>query len=366
MTPAALIDTLAAFQVRSVTGTTPAVIRILVLSDGRPGHFNLSYGIAAAIGRLQPTTVNEQSVRRGRWPGGVLAGLAASRVPAAALLKFVYGIEEREIPGCDVIVSAGAETLAANVWLARARRVPNIFYGSLRLFRPQDFSLVLTSYEDQARRPRHALALKPSRLDPDTLPAGTGRRHGRGAASPATAGLILGGNSGTFVYSPADWDSLLALAEGLTRAYGTRWIVSNSRRTPDLVSERISRAMASGTPAYGRFIDVRQAGAGGLVEMFAAVDAVICTDDSSSMISECIWARLPVLGVRPVKAGFDAYEQRYRDWLQAKGVYRCMQLAGLTPEQSMRAFSDLAPLTGNPLDDLASLLAERIPRLLPG
>src|SRR5262245_53604138 len=63
--------------------------RILILSDGRPGHYNLSEGIAAAIERLGPAETARVDVRRGRWPGAVLAGLVRARLPAPLMLRFV-------------------------------------------------------------------------------------------------------------------------------------------------------------------------------------------------------------------------------------------------------------------------------------
>src|SRR5262245_46573612 len=108
--------------------------RILILSDGRPGHYNLSEGIAAAIERLGPAATTRVDVRRGRWSGAVLAGLVRAGLPARTMLALVYGLDDRELSPADVIVSAGAETLAASAWLARLRAVPNVFYGSLRLF----------------------------------------------------------------------------------------------------------------------------------------------------------------------------------------------------------------------------------------
>lgn len=332
-------------------------LRILILSDGRAGHFNLSEGIAAAIGRLGPTTITRLDVRRGRWPGPALAALTAAKLPAAAMLRCVYGLEPADLPACDVIVSAGAETLAANVWLARSQRALNLFYGSLRYFQPEDFSLVLTSYARNAGRPRHLLALKPSAMDPAGFPPRLI------AARPTRLGLLIGGDAGTFTYQDSDWNELLALLPRAHAALGITWRVSNSRRTPHAIGDRL-RAMANApTSGIEQFVDVREQGAATLRDILTVVDAVACTEDSSSMISECIWARLPVVGVSPAHFHHTPDESDYRRWLASNGWSASLPIRALTPEILQDTLRQLTPLSDNPLATLAARLEEAIPGL---
>ena len=339
-------------------------LRILILSDGRAGHFNLSEGIAAALGRIAPTTIARLDIRRGRWPGAVLAALVASPMPPARGFRLVHGLDLASLQRADVIVSAGAETLAANVWLARAWAVPNIFYGSLRAFRPTDFAAVLTSYARNADRPRHMLALKPSALDPDrTGSDGPGIRPGP-VTPPRRAGLLIGGDAGTFTYREPDWNQLLRFLPVTHAACGVRWLVSNSRRTPVSVSDRVAALARDPASGIDGFLDVRQAGAGTLPALLASVDAVLCTEDSSSMISECIWARLPVLGITPLQFHHTADEGQYRDWLRDNGWCRTLAIAELTPAGLLANLSALTPLEENPLDALATRLTRALPALM--
>lgn len=331
--------------------------RVLILSDGRPGHFNLSEGVAAAVERIRPAATTRREVRRGRWPGAALAALASGRFPAGAMLKAVYGIAPDDLPACDLIVSAGAETLAANVWLARARSVPNVFYGSLRLFRPTDFSLVLTSYARNARRPRHALALKPSRIDPDSF----GAAPHLAQQTPLTLGLLIGGDAGPIRYAPDDWQRLLdLLAAPSPASLPIRWLVANSRRTPDWISDEIARRTTRAAAPIGAFLDVRSAGPGTLPQILTASAAMLCTADSSSMLSECIWARRPTLALAPGSCSLTPDEADYRAWLQDSGWTATVPLAGLTPARAIAALGGLQPTSGNPQLELAQLLRDRL------
>ena len=62
--------------------------------------------------------------------------------------------------------------------------------------------------------------------------------------------------------------------------------------------------MARDDSVVDNFIDFRTAGPGTLPQIFAKSDAIVSTEDSSSMISEAVSARLPVIGVSPRAARF--------------------------------------------------------------
>ncbi len=334
-------------------------LRVLLISDGRPGHFNLSEGIVAAMARRRPVLIERLEVKRRSFVSGrLVAALLAAGVPARTPLWLAHGLDPDAVPAVDAIVSAGAETMPANVCLARMLSVPNLFYGSLRAFRPSWFALVLTSYSAQARHPHPLMTLKPSRLDPDTLPVLPARIGAD--CPPQRAGLLIGGDGGGTRFNEADWNTLLELLSATHAAWGTRWIVSNSRRTPDAVGDRLA-ALVSTDGAVERFIDVRSAGTGTLGELLAASELVAVTADSSSMLSEAVWSRRPVLALAPAVHEMTPMEAAYRAWLEGDARCRTLPLATATPARMIEAAAGIVPLPGNPLDDLASLLAAKLP-----
>ena len=332
----------------------------LLLTDGRPGHYHLSEGVIAAVRRLRDVDVVRLPVRR-RGSGRLVALLSNTGCPAEWLLRLIYGLAPSQIPSADFIVSAGAETLGASIAMARLTGAPNIFCGTLRRYRPDGLSLVLTSYASHARRPRHVMVLKPcalSRKDVARFPTRLA-----GAAVPRTMGLLLGGQSGECRYDTDEWEQLLDFAERSYQTLGIRWVVSNSRRTPQAVSEMVAARVAAGSGSIASFIDVRITGPGTLGRVLERVEAVVCTDDSSTMISECVSAGLPVLGARPRRAKFTPDEQSYRAYLIGNGWHRSVPIAGLAPDALLNEMARIRPLTDNPLDHLASVIRERIPEL---
>jgi uncharacterized protein len=337
----------------------------LLLCDDRPGHYHLAEGVIAAVRRLKPIDVVRLEVRRGAWPGGVLAALVNAGLSPRWLLRAVYGVDAQSLPEAQLIVSAGSETLAANAAAARLLGAPNVFYGSLRGFRPECFTVVLTSYARYADRPRHVMALKPSSIDAATLPVRSEVQRFGPTRAPRLAGLLIGGDAGGFGYAPDEWSRLIGFLGETYQAWGTRWIVSNSRRTPGAVSDAISSLAASADGAIAEFIDVRAVGAGTLRGVFERAEAIVCTDDSSTMVSEAISALLPAVGVAPARHTFTEEERGYRDFLAANGWYRSLPIAELTTVRLLAALVQIRPLTENPLDRLAAILRERLPGLFP-
>lgn len=328
----------------------------LLVSDGKPGHFRLAEGILAAIARRRAIGITRIDIHRPWWmPARALSTLTNGPTAGRNVVPASLGFAPKPVPRCDLVVSAGGDTLAANVWLARHYGCANVFYGSLRRYRPADFSLVLTSYQANAIKPNHAMTLKPSAFDPDALSP-----RERSVGGPLTTGLLIGGDSGTVRFQDADWAQLMALLMAETN--GGRWIVSNSRRTPIAISDMIAK-QAKAAPEKVQFIDVRADGAMGLAALFEACDQIAVTVDSSSMVSEAIWARKPVVALLPRACHLPKLEQDYRAYLATQRWIGSLPLENATPRALADAMGSLAVLETNPLDRLADLIQARLPKL---
>jgi uncharacterized protein len=340
-------------------------LRIIFLADTRPGHYHLAQGVIAALSRLRPVEVTRIEVKRKwivptRW---LRARISAESFYPPRMLRMAYRIDADTLPEADLVVSAGGETHMPNICVTRLLDVPNIFCGSLlRGLDPRNFSLIISSYDRDAGSDRHLVTLKPSPIDPDTLnrPADI-PRYGPGTY-PKIAGLLIGGHAGAFRFKNKDWEQLLSFVQAVSEAWGTRWLISTSRRTPDTVADRFAE-LAKDESVVARFIDFRTAGPGTLPEIFAQAEVIVCTEDSSSMISEAVSARLPVVGVAPKAHRFTDDEKEYRGFLVDNGWCRVLPIAELSPDTFARALSEIEPLKQNPLAILAAKLKERLPQL---
>lgn len=335
----------------------------LLLQDDKPGHFHCAEAILAAAQRVRPIGIERVQVRRPWYaPPAVLTSLIDRRAAPGFILNRVYGIDAASLPKADLIVSAGGDTIAANIALARLTGTPNIFFGSLRRFAPEDFTLALNSYAIDRPAANQLQILKPSPADPTGLPV-PDLDHRR---LPKVSGLLVGGDSGDVRYTERDWNRLLEFLGDSHVRLGMSWIVSNSRRTPAAISDRLTAATGHAGAPIQRFIDVRRAGSGTLGALFAESGAIAVTSDSSAMLSEAIWMRRPVVALRPEALRLPPQEAAYRIWLERNGWCREIALPDLTAERYATALREVIPLADNPLAELARVLTHRMPALFGG
>ena len=202
-------------------------LKVIFLADTRPGHYHLAQGVIAALARLRPVEVTRVEVKRKwivptRW---LRRRIAAKSFFPPRMLRMAYRIDAYALPKADLVVSAGGETQMPNICVARFLDIPSIFCGSLlRGLGPENFNLIVSSYDRDAGSDRHMVVLKPSSIDPDALkrprsvPRYGPKRH------PKLAGLLIGGNAGPFRYRRKEWERLLAFAAEISKAWGTRWL----------------------------------------------------------------------------------------------------------------------------------------------
>ncbi len=333
-------------------------MKVLILRDRRPGHFNQSEGVVKALERLRPVDAARVDLAVPRLFRGrlVRTALRALRANPAVALSLLHGIRLQTIVPPDLIVSAGGDTLAANQLLAGHFEVPNIFIGSLREADETAFTAVLTIYPSVAVRPRHILTLKPPPFDPDDIAAPRPIRaidDLRGA----TASLLVGGPSGSHDWSEPDWQALLGAVATLSVRCGLTWTISNSRRTPEAVSDRL-RALSQQHPNVTGFIDIREAGSGSATELYAA-DIIAVTDDSATMLMEGVAARRPVIALAPQDHRPSRDDEAVDALEEAKRLVR-LRLAEIAPEAFADAVTNIELLTENPLDALARQLKEAL------
>lgn len=321
-------------------------LNVLILSDGRPGHYNQSLGISEALRRLRDVRTDMISCdSRTILPQRLLRALMAMRsipvwLESAFAQPLLWQIERSMAWRPDMIVSAGGRTLAINALLARKLDVPNIFSGSLRNLPADRVALNLHIDPGLRGRERTLVALKPS-------PVSVERKRPRGFP-PQEGVLLIGGPTARHPFAEEDWKSLARLIEDSP----LKWKVLNSRRTPEPV-DKLFRAAARSH--YGvDFVDHGSAAADAVSDSLARADAAVVTADSVSMLTEAVCARLPV-------AAFAARgEARNRDDSYVDLLKQDRRIAQIDRDCSgeglMLAWGACKPLQ----DDHITLLAEAL------
>lgn len=291
-------------------------MRIVILSDGIPGHVSQALGLADWLRHWGKSVSVLEARLRFKWLRRPLAsacnGLDRFPIPARWILR-CYRMQLPTEPA-DLIVSAGGNTGFANSALSRHWQCRNIFIGSPRHLADKNFSALLT-LEPVAGSP-------PNNLVMDFAPA----RVGSGKAQPNHWALLLGGDGSGYRYRREDWSALLCWASERAEKDGIRWIVAGSRRSPGYLRQLCRQHLPESSVAADCWPGD---GSPPLVDILPRAERILCTEDSMTMLSESINLARPLTSLRPLSANMPDRYRRALEKFEGMGLLERVAIAGL-------------------------------------
>ena len=225
----------------------------------------------------------------------------------------------------DLIISTGGNTAFLNAALAQQLGCQNYFIGSLRGLRPSLFSKVLT-IEPIGANNNIVMPLAPVPSDREAQhTAATALRHEQQipAEQPLWT-LLIGGATDEYSYQAEDWQALAGELNRLARQHSIRWLITSSRRTGIEVEQQLAAALAPELIADATWYGQQPRKV--MAAYLGAADAVFCTEDSLSMLTEAIASGKPVVALQPARmqpaARYEAALERLsqRQWLSRQPV----------------------------------------------
>ena len=332
---------------------------MLLISDGRPGHFRQSEGVVAALRRQGPVDV-ERIELHNRFPMPKALIPKLGRVlPAEWALSLLHGLDARAFRKPDLIVSSGGSTLGANVALAGSLGAPNIFSGSTRGYPLEAFRLVLTPYASVGRPPTVLAGPKPTPFDPDRVPAPRPLRSLEDMRG-ARVSMLIGGPTPYADFGDDDWARLADLLEGLVTEWGCRLTAVTSPRTPDAAYARILPLAERSDDRKVTIVDFRKAGPGSIDAAFDA-DLVMITSDSMSMTTEAALSRRPAISIAPARGKPNKDDEAMRGLVEA-GWLKILPLEKTDAAALAGAAVAITPIAYNHLDRLGEIVRSAIAR----
>ncbi len=239
--------------------------RILILSDGKPGHVNQSLAFARLLD-LDHDLVD----CRWRHPWGKAASYLLDRFGFRMQSLFEVG----DLGGrYAAVLSAGSDTYYANKVLAARLKIPSVALMLPRGYR-FDFNLIVAQEHDRPPQRSNLLALPVNLAAPS--PAGVVEFSPEREA----VAVIIGGPSRHFDLS---LDQLRQQLEGVFALFPEADLVATtSRRTPSEAEE-----LVAGFP-FRRCIVYNREPVNPIPDFLAHCRTVFVTGDSTSMVSEAV------------------------------------------------------------------------------
>lgn len=246
----------------------------LIVSDGKPGHFNQSIALCRHLG-LEYETIEVTYKSRAAKSLSYLLDRLGIYTPG-----LFSSLPQLQTSNFKLLISTGSTTYYANKLLAKELGIPNVAILYPNGYRLNFTHILCPAYDHPPRRdniielPLNLCAAEPAFFEDKASEFKTLHRQGKPAV-----GIIIGGPNAV---SDIDHDRLagqlneiFALTEGMER-----W-VTTSRRTPAEVE-----AVIENIPFDYTLINSRDA-YNPIPAFIQLCDRLFVTSDSASMISEC-------------------------------------------------------------------------------
>ncbi|MGB5260797.1 MAG: ELM1/GtrOC1 family putative glycosyltransferase, partial [Gammaproteobacteria bacterium] len=273
------------------------IIRVLVISDGKPGHFNTSAGLLNWLGERY--TIREEWITvklRFKFLGSILRYLISSNIyPPIRILKYFYQGDTTINDEVDLVISAGGDTAHINAIVAREFRTPNLLMSSLRGLPAESFSHVLTVLPAQQISNSVYLNLVPTIVRIDKLQQAGQQlleRIDEQSRNSTMWALLIGGDTAAYKFRRAHYACLAHAMNELSRRYGIKWLLTTSRRTGAGNEKTLEKELAPSSVAYAVYYHRKPEKV--VTAYLGLATRVFCTEDSGTMMMEAIASTKPV------------------------------------------------------------------------
>jgi len=353
----------------------PSFPRILVLSDGKPGHYNQSLGIMDRMNHAFMRII-EIKFRR-KWRDDLLRvltrllyGIKLPREIIKAMLKWAMEKSSAETlleaRNFDLILSTGSSVAVPNLLLGKLTGAKTVVCTKPSPLGIRHFDLAILPEHTRLRHPGKNVVMTfgvPNRISPEYV-----RKAGINLASrlhidgQRVIGLLLGGEDPYYSIPPNMVTSLCDALIGVCREIDAYLVLTTSRRT-DPRAEDIIRAKVLNNPLCRFSVLASQPQQGNPVPGILGVsDVTIVTEDSFSMVCEAASSgkKIMILNVERKKKNGNPKRERVYRLMVERGYIRRTDISNLKD-----AIQDLIHDATEPkvLDD-AQIAADALCRLI--
>ncbi len=289
--------------------------KILIISDGIPGHYNQSKGVASLLANKHSfeTTITDLQFRSHYLRGFITAfSKFLMRFPSslsAKIISFLYKkINTSEL---DRIIAAGGKTAPYTAALRILSKIPVIQLGSPRGLHSSLFNALVTVeryYEDSSNI---IASITPSLYSPQTCDYAAKEKD----LSDHLL-FLIGGEGIGYSYEADEWQHLINLIKQLHKATNLPITIVTSRRSDPEVEKKIKTELQNIPLDYSAWFH-QGAKNFNLSALFGSAKNIFVTEDSAMMISESISSGKPVTTLFPSgihsPLRYKAHIQKYLD-----------------------------------------------------
>ena len=289
--------------------------KILIISDGIPGHFNQSKGVASLLANKHSseTRIIDLQFRSHHLRGLITVfSRLLLRFPSSSTAKIISFLYKKiDTTGLDLIIAAGGKTAPYTAVLKILKKIPVIQLGSPRGLHSSLFDALVTVeryYEDSSNI---IASITPSIYSPEVCEQAA--EH-KGLKEHLL--FLIGGEGIGYSYKEDEWEDLIKVIKQLHKTTNLPITIVTSRRSDPIVEKKIRSQLQNIPLNYSAWFH-QGAKNFNLAALFGSAKNIFVTEDSAMMISESISSGKPVTTLFPSgiqsPLRYKAHIQKYLD-----------------------------------------------------
>ena len=267
-------------------------MKVAILSDDKPGHFNQSKGIVNLISEdidLEYTVFSSKlKLHLLRSPLKLYQKFLAKNFNKTNAKKIIKIFQYVDLEDFDLLISSGGNTIYHSAALSNLFKIKNIHIGSIKDINLANFEAHITT-DAVINSPNNIVTdLAPTRFKPDVKEKSKSNK----------SLFLLGGNGAGYLYDESDWKNLINNIKDFVETKNISPIIVTSRRTnkihESLIFDEINTISDNASVWFHKTRENAD-----LNSIFGIVDAIYVSEDSATMTTEAISSGLPVFTLYP-------------------------------------------------------------------
>jgi len=203
----------------------------------------------------------------------------------------------------SVIVCSGGRTSLFSALISKAYQIPSIHIGKPSI--PCKYFTRVLGIEYVKSPVYRRIDYIPTPITPEQAERdGVAFAKKHGLIGRRTWAMLIGGSSRSHRYNHKDWEELALSMNLLAEKYGLQWLITTSRRTGRDVEEIFRRVLRDEYIAHSVWWGEKKEKI--VSHYLGASNVAFCTQDSISMITDCVGAGCKTVVVYPENVVFRA------------------------------------------------------------
>ena len=265
-------------------------MKVAILSDGKPGHFNQSIGIADIISEDIKVDYKVFDIEpKFKFLIKIYQRFFIKDFNKNKAKKIINLFKPIDIRNFDLLISSGANTAYVSAALSKIYKVKNIHCGSIKTINLDNYSAHIT-VEPRNDSPNNIVTkIAPSRFKPSAVTKKDKQNRSL---------FLIGGNGAGYKYNLEDWHDLVQSIKKLSQTKKIKPIIVTSRRTNIHHEDFLYKQLID----YADDLSIwagKDSSKLDLDKLFKIVDNIFVTEESATMMSEAISSGLSVCSLAP-------------------------------------------------------------------